>query len=86
MKDYIFYYENEIYTVYQRTHFSNVFIYNKEKNFMQYVEPNFFIEILKASKSDVDILFTFPWKMDLVDECGDIYLEDYKKYWHINVN
>lgn len=83
MIDYIFYYENEIYTIYQRTHFSNVFVYNKGKKLRQHVEQDFFVKILKASISDVDMLFAFPWKMDLVeDKFMNPYLEKYKAYWN----
>lgn len=84
MIDYIFYYENERYIISQRTYFSNVFIYNKSKKSKKYIDPAFFIRILKASICDVDIVFTFPWKMDLVENrLGKRYIEGYKKYWNV---
>lgn len=79
MINYLFYYENENYLIYQRTCFSNIFIIYKHKNIKQYIDPDFFVKILKTSLSDTDILFLFPWKMDLaIDKYENVYLEKYK--------
>lgn len=83
MIDNIFYFENENYKIFQRTHLSKVNLYNKMTKIIQYIEPAFFVEILKAPLSDVDVLLSFPWRMDMLRKGLSVdYLEDYYNFWN----
>lgn len=81
MQNYLFYHETEGYKLYQRTHFSNVFIITKHANLKQYMDPDFFFEIINAPFTDPDILFAFPWSIEIDLDKRNQYILNYKKYW-----
>lgn len=81
----LFNYENEDYLIFQRSYFSNIFIYNKGKKIQQIIDPVFFINILKAPIDDTDMVLIFPWKVDLEESrIGKRYIEGYKTYWNVS--
>lgn len=81
----LFNYENEDYLIFQRSYFSNIFIYNKGKKIQQIIDPVFFINILKAPIDDTDMVLIFPWKVDLEESrIGKRYIEGYKIYWNVS--